>query len=708
MADNIFLKPVEFYQRRINPLGQYVEQNAYYLSKMTGKPFDNCYKFVASKVRRKDHPGMVDPIVDHFERNEYGDREKFQTPLSEYLNQTVKAKQILVPTFTTYVHPDEERSILADFIGGNKKIRSVAKHEAAEAEVAGNIPLYIFKNNEQANMKTYNNSMSGAFAAEGSVLKNPTGHNTLTSITRSMTSVGNALNERIIAGSRHYRSPDITMYNLISSGTTMDRPLVQQCMETFQLYYPTVQDCMDVIQWSTDFYWKDDKAMSNLRVFVMKLDPLERAAFVYGQDLYHIRKYNPEFIKTFLERLAKKEIIQEYEDPIKVIYSVDEMILNYAQQVCIAEVKGKGKKYAEMPNKNVQTVANVCINIEKTVLDYKLLIDSLFLTRMVPPGTAYISNMVRRSVVLSDTDSTMFSIDEWVGWYFNKLTFTDYAFAISGAVMFFATQCIAHSLAIMSANMGVAKEHIFKLAMKPEFVFPVFAQTAVAKHYFSCILVKEGVVYDELKYEIKGVHLKNSAAPKVLVKDGQEKMKQILRTVMAEKKITILDEIKDVANLERKITSSLFAGDTVFYKKSKVKDPAAYSKGPLQSPYQHHVFWDMVFAPKYANSIPPPYGVIKIPTKLTTPTATKVWVSKLLDRELADRFDKWMLMHNKKKLPTVYINLDYVAAYGIPEELKSLINVKKILLDLTGMNRMILDTLGFPVKSGWLLSEMGY
>jgi hypothetical protein len=100
----------------------------------------------------------------------------------------------------------------------------------------------------------------------------------------------------------------------------------------------------------------------------------------------------------------------------------------------------------------------------------------------------------------------MFSTDEWVLWYFGKLDFSQRGFAISGAVMFLSTQCIAHCLAILSGNMGVAEENLYTLSMKPEFVFPVFVQSPVAKHYFTARLVEEGNVYPDIRMEIKGVH----------------------------------------------------------------------------------------------------------------------------------------------------------------------------------------------------------
>lgn len=149
--------------------------------------------------------------------------------------------------------------------------------------------------------------------------------------------------------------------------------------------------------------------------------------------------------------------------------------MNYVHQVCMTECRGIGKDYTKFSKPEyAHTVATTYQLIKHAILDYKDFINVFFLTSL-PASTAYIPNMIRRTVVLSDTDSTIFSVDEWVKWYFGNYRFTDEGFAVAGSIMYIATQCIAHCLAIFSANMGVAKNKIFKLAMKPEFVFPVFA-----------------------------------------------------------------------------------------------------------------------------------------------------------------------------------------------------------------------------------------
>ena len=708
MSENLFLRPKEFYKRDLNPVRDYVEQNGFYLHRMTGKDIRECKQFIVGGLKNKLFADVTNPTVDFYERNEFGDREVFSLSLTSYLKDVLDKKQVLAPTFTTYKPYKEEPSIVSEFMDENVISRSTVKKEGQLAESEGNMALAMAKDNEQANMKTYNNSLSGALGSDGSVLANETGHNTLTSITRTLTSIGNALNERIISGNRQYRNPDVTLDNIIFLAQSCNRQEIQDCMDMFSLSFPNTQQVMEMVKNSANFYWIDNRHMQDIEQFVDCLSPIEKAAVMYTHDLYHVRQLNPEFMRQFMTSFADADKLYDIQDPIAYLKKAEPEIVNYAHQVIYKDLAGKSKDYTKLEPHLVKHIACIAENIARCVTKYKPFINAFFLGRVLPSGTAYISNMVRKTVVISDTDSTMFAVDEWVQWYFGKLTFEQKAFAVAGSVMFFATQCISHCLAMFSANMGVDERHLFRLSMKPEFVFPVFAQTSVAKHYFTFKLIKEGMVYAKPDPEIKGVHLKNSAAPQELVARAQAKMISLLEQVMAGGLIEIDKELTEVADIEREILKSLLAGELIYFKRSRVKAKNAYTKGPLESPYQHHTFWQMAFAKTYTDIPPPPYSVIKIPTPLDTPTATAAWITSVQNEDVKQGLTLWVKEHNKKKLPTIYLSADYVKGFGIPQEITPIINTKKILLELTMMYRMILDSLGFGIKPKWLLTEMGY
>jgi hypothetical protein len=256
--------------------------------------------------------------------------------------------------------------------------------------------------------------------------------------------------------------------------------------------------------------------------------------------------------------------------------------------------------------------------------------------------------------------------------------------------------------------MGVDKKKLFQIAMKPEFVFPVFAQTPVSKHYFTFKTIQEGNVYKKPDFEIKGVHLKNSASPVEVIKDATGLMEKLLLDIYAGKKIRLAEVIKHIADLEKTIIKSLLTGEVTYYKRSKVKSKESYSQDEDQSNFKWHKFWQLVFQPTYGEIPLPPYSVLKVPTTVTNITGYKEWLDKIDNDSFKQALMGWMASRNKVDLPTLYIPMDYVLARGMPKEALAVLDAEKIVLDLTSTYRLILGSLGFYGKTNMSLTAQGY
>lgn len=705
--ENNFLLPIDQYQRAINPIGDWVKQTALYAAKMTGKPYEACVEHLKQKLRSNQIP-FNNPTVVYFERGENGDREKKTTKLSNYIQGTIDNNEVLAPTFTSYLHPTVKRSIIVEYLDVNVAQRKKYKKLSQKYEAEGNQSLYKYYNNAQDSAKRQNNSVSGGFVAEGSVINNKSAHSTLTSTTRSISSLSNASNERLIEGNRHYFTPKIALYNLISIISETDFSVVDAAIAQFGLVYPSIEQTMACLKRSTDPYWRDRKATALIQTFVERLSATERAAIVYTGDLYHLRIYNDTFMREFITRISARGNITPLEDPVKTIYSIDEQIVNYAHQICLSLVEGIGKDYEKIPVDHRNILANTCLNIVNTIDHYKLFLKAFFLTKNSPATVSMVPSMIRRSVVLSDTDSTMFAVDNWVDWYFGKLVFTDEGYAVGGSIMFMATQSIAHILALFSANMNVEKKRLFTLAMKPEYVFPVFAQTSVAKHYYTAMKVKEGSVYKGIKMEVKGVHMKDSSVPTNIIKSAAVEMEIIIKAIMNGEKISLAEMLTKTADVEREILRSIHAGETTYLKRTKIKEKAAYKLGETQSPYQYFTLWEKAFMATYGACPAPPYSAVRIPLDLPNKSAVVQWLAGLPNRNFADNFSQWMVDNNKSVLTTVPIPISHCSSHGVPDELKAVLDSRKIVLALTKSYRNILESLGFFSKRDMTISEQGY
>ncbi len=705
MQRNIFTLDDSEYQREVDPINQYIEQAANFLSIKTGDSIEACREFVANGLQNKTFPNLRDPTIVYFERMDNGDREKKKSSLSNYIYSAIKDKQIIAPSLTTYMHPSKKESLLVSYVKDNISGRYVAKKAAFKAKAAGQMELYAIKNTEQTNKKLSNNALSGAHVSASTPLFNKTAHATLTSVTRTTSGFGNANNEKIVTGNRHYWMPSIAMNNIVSIVTNSNLDMIAEVVAKYNLKLPTPEEAMACALYSTRLYWSSPEQECAIMELLASLTPVQRAAFVYVGDLYHIRKLNPAVIHDFINAITQKLAIK-VDNALDVVKTIPEDYLNLAHQICNSEAKGFGKDYKLMQEKGVlDTIVATGLNITRVLGEYESFIKAFFTTVNVPASVAYLPDSIRRAALTSDTDSTIFTVQEWVEWYQGKIDVTDESIAVAASVVFFASQTITHNLAILSSNFGFARDELHRLAMKNEFRFDVFVPTQVAKHYYALIGCQEGNVFDEYEEEIKGVHLKNSNTPPALMKIATSMMKEIMEYAMLGEMISMNDLLKRISEIEQDITRSLLKGEFTYYRINKIKAPEAYKNAPHQSPYLHHILWEEVFESKYGSIEKPPYAVAKIPTILANPSSMKEWLESIEDEGSKARMMKWAKTYGKKDLPTMYVSTNFLSGNGIPEEIKPIIDTRRIVSDLCSVFYIILETLGYYKKPETLISD---
>lgn len=699
MSNNPFVLDSSDYKRDINIVKHYVEQQAAFLSVSSGKDIQTCAEFVKKVLRKGGQFEFKDPKVKYLERNEVGDRVEREGTAWGYISESVKNREIIAPTLTTYLHPDEKPSLLSSFLEENVAMRNRAKKAMFEAEVNGDMETYDMKKTEQKNNKLSNNSVSGMHCSPANPIYNETGHSTLTSNCRSTSGYGNANNEKYLAGNRHYYNHHVVLNNIASTITNCDLELIDGVITKYNLKYPTVEDTLECIKYSTNLYWWEKHYFSKIEDIVSKLTPTQRAAFVYIGDFYHLKKFNETFVRDLLTGVIQKVRGRFNGDPVKFVKSSDEIYVNMAHQICIDEVKGFGKKYHELKEDDVHTVALTVKNIQDTFVTYADLIKAFWVTTNMPASVAYFPSSVRRAALTSDTDSTIFTVQDWILWYRGYYTMDAGAIALIGALTALASLTIIHVLALMSANFGIVEKHIHRIEMKNEYRFDVFVPTQLGKHYYANMGCQEGNVFEKHKMEIKGVYLKSSNLPASINKRAQDMMKRITDEVMTisdtnPTPIEVKKYIGEVADIERMIINSIKKGETEFLKASSIKDAQSYSKEGNDSPYRHHVFWNEVFGQKYGVVPEPPYSTIKVSSIIENQTDLNNWLATMQDPEIKAKLENWIARTGKSTFGTFNLPSQVLKNTGIPIEISSIINYKKIIIDLCSIFYLILETLG--------------
>ena len=702
--ENIFFKPKDKYTNQLNPTKGYLEQLSFHLSVRMGIPLDEARRRAIAFLKKH----FKDRHIRYFERNEVGDREVKDGTVMQYIKKNVNERNVLAPTFTSYCHADTKKSIISEFINVNVTVRAKAKKEGQKAKAEGNLELAEAKNNEQNVRKTYNNSVSGLFGQSACILYNPTAHSTLTSITRTMTSLSNACNERLIGGNRYLPRPKDVYHQIVYEATYADIEKIKNCVERFKLHLPTVEETVACLKYSSDLYFTDESYYEKYIIsFLKKLSPYQLAAICYNGDLYHQRVFNPEFIKGMLEKMITPVIVDKPLEDLSVIGKTHEPVRVLAHSILVDKVQGFGLDYKKM-NDQGTLAASVVATHDNTVTvlnEYKEFFNTFYMTEIVPINSHRLREMRRRVVILSDTDSSCFTLDEWVDWYGNGYQVNPKTIALASAITYIASEAIVNQLAILSKSMNVDDAQLDVLQMKNEWLWLSISPAEVSKHYFAWAVIQEGSVLTKPELDLKGVHLKNSAVPVEVTKHAKDLINSICIKLASNEKISFRDTMKEIISVEERIIKSINSGEVTFFKRSKIKNDTAYAQEKTKSPYQRHTFWNDVFGPKYGMLQEPPYDVIKVPTTIKSKTKLKEWLESIEDLELRGRLYNFLVTFNKTSLPTIYINLDQAKGRGIPSEILKVIDVKRIVFDCTMQHRILTQMLGVMLNENLMLRE---
>ncbi len=694
-----FVKPVEYYKRNLNFYARYVELAASYISKVYGKTQKEAEAWVKEKTLPGKVLGIVDPTVMYLEQVSEGNRVKKHATMSAYLKMIEERRYLMAPTMTAYQHPDVEQSILGEYIEVGLKNRSGNKKKMLSFKAVKNHLMETIYNNRQNRNKIKNNSLSGAQGTTSSVLFTKSAHSALTSTCRSASSNTNANTERLLSGNRHFWSADIAMNAIVTTIANTDLKRLEEISDKYNIVYPTIQYTMRLINQCTDLYWSDDYGTLRIFQLVKQLTPVERAAFCYSGDLCSLAINNPELVRRLLDGLTllPKEPV---EDPKSIILQLGEDELPLLGIVTNELHYGKGIWHQDtVTGSNYGLIGAMAQKIMDTMNEFYDLFEVLWANKNVAASMATFPSSIRKVVVASDTDSCIFTNQQWVEWYVGSFddsadkVFSQLGFSCQAATTYLASQMTTHVLAIMSGNMGVADQHMRLLQMKNEYAFKIFSLTSMAKHYYAPMVAQEGNIYPEPDWEIKGATMRNSTAPKALCKLSDQFLQDCVETIMSGKKLVLGEVLQYVANIEWSIVKSIELAEPTFFNKANIKNAGSYKNA--NSPYLHYTMWSEVFAPKYGAIEEPPYVALTCKLSHANVTEFNTWVDSWEDKEIANRFKTWILKNNKDMLTQLHLPADILISRGLPAEIISALDIRMQVKSLMKSFYLVLESFGY-------------
>lgn len=656
----------------------YHDQASYFLAKHYNKDISELEPLV-KEIFVPNKNGFKEANFEVIEKNKYGDREMKVKTAREFFNQVEENNYHLSPSFVAYKHSDEEQSV--NSIGTEKflTLRSVNKGYRQDAKAAGDDEMYKAFHEIQNALKIFNNAQSGAMSSNGTPLNNKSGHTSLTSTCRALTSTANILNERLLTGNRLFINYEKTLENFLSLLRTTDLVRMEKVIKSLKMNYATTDQIMTMVSHCTNYYWDNDKRMGYIRDFVELLNPVEKTTILCVLDINGLYTTNPELMKEYFDDWcaipkppegAKEE---DYKKPSNGDYYT----------LCISKLLKASKV-------EINFLHEYHLSVEEKWKDF---IEIFFKGKVPPSGVFSIKEMIRESVLTSDTDSSIYTVDKTVDKYTDD---TDVALRLNGVLTYFVRMVAVHQHAQLSKNMNVSDKNQGRLTMKNEFAFGSYVTTLMSKHYFATQLMVEGIMNKEVEMEIKGVHLRSSKVAQQIKDFAHKLMRDILDASFYKEQLDASELLASVANLERLILQDIKEGNWSWLSRATIKSKEVYAK-PDSSIYFYNELWENVFADKYGNPPEAPYSAIKLNAVMDSKLKLEEYLDGLgADNEIGKKMRKFLLEDkDKAALKTFYIPMDMIKAIGgVPEEMLPGVDFRSIIKQNLKSVYAVLETTG--------------
>jgi hypothetical protein len=214
-----------------------------------------------------------------------------------------------------------------------------------------------------------------------------------------------------------------------------------------------------------------------------------------------------------------------------------------------------------------------------------------------------VRSMVRKAILLTDTDSTFIYLDTVIKKMKNKLNLdggSNQNVSLVNIFTFVLTHFIAKVFYILTTNMGVVEIDKKLVAMKNEFLFKRVMLTKNKKSYASKVLMKEGEIYLKPKFDVKGIKIKTISTPKPA---------RILFTKVLEDEILNSEKIipKNLFNrfveFEKEIHNSLNNLETQYLKPAKFGILERYAAPFQQQVVRGTLLWNALYPTEYIDKL---------------------------------------------------------------------------------------------------------
>lgn len=627
----------------------------------------------------------------------YGNQEYKELDLlnlvRQYTNKTISP----FGTFyeTTDVHVPNNKEFLDTLVANRDKAK-----KAMFKYIEQNKPLEAsIKEAEQALNKIAANSVSGGHGTAVNALYDLETYSSITSLCRHGTMIAYTFTERFLAS--NYFFPEFEDgLNFIITTAEMCPPdeEVLKVLEKFNLNTIWGDELYELVYSGMEKYIIPTEVQKRLlHETCNNLSSAKRSFVYYARSLYNLYNANTKVMTDLFMHLftldTNQDCLNRTDVDISYIKEVDSD-LEQAAQTIYGELLDK-YVIKDLPKENPELalkVAKILKTFQDTLDYWKPVIDMFLHTKTMVSKAHINKNMLRKVIIVSDTDSIIYTSKDMVTLFLGG-TFTfdnKFVYAAHALCTYFLCKSVASLLRMIAIQRGaVGEKNIKMLKMKNEFFYPVFIRTNQSKHYIGQLTVREGVILPKPKLDIKGVSFKTSNVPKITHEFTDKLIKMLMKDVTDHTNVYAGDYISEVLNYEKYIYNSIKKGEFTYFTNVSIKKKEEY-KNPDVSIYANYLIWQHVFAEKYGDIFVPTKCVLIpfIKGKYKDPDYLH-WL-EMKSPSIYHKFIKEMEKNGKKPLTRLPIP---ISCPSIPEEIIPLIDMRSIIYKNMSPAQLLLKSL---------------
>jgi hypothetical protein len=646
----------------------YQEHMVNYLMCSRGCTKEQAEKFVEETVTNN----LKSPDMKSVETTSYGNTKVRTISLGLFVNKI--RNKIVCPSGSIYKPVYKKLAFLCKMIKNGLAMRKVVKKKKMQALEAGDKIAAEMHDYGQASIKIKLNSLPGGLGSPYNLFYDKGGYNSITSSARALIAHSYTCAEQLLGGNYAWFNEQEGIHHvMVAIAKAPKAEVITSITNRFRLKEISAEKTHEFMAESIRQYQHKDPCGELLTV--LKAAPPHVVTFIYYMgNLRNLLWENDHIFKEFVSGLLSydQNISTEGFEPSD-IWNVDEDLLAVALTVMAKEMEGI--KISELTKKHPNTAKMIAAN-GKVMQDKLNTLDDLFNVfiyhDIVTPNILTRKNMFRNTVIISDTDSVIYTSKPWVDWYVGQTDkIVSSSYDIAALATYWLTKVNADVMAKYSIAQGATGDNVPVMQMKNEFLYPALLMYDIKKVYAGVIKVVEGVVLPEAKPDLKGAAIRGSSVAKE-ARDFCEDLiiEQILKPSM-DGQLSAAMLIKHCVDFEHHIRTSIENGETTFLQNQSVKMPAEYSN-PDGSAWLYVEAWNRVFGAKHGKIAPPD----KVPImKLVPPTMD--YYEDLLKKDKT-MHDAWCsFVEEKGKFPTSIVIAP--TARKIPEEIIPLCDIRAII-----------------------------